>query len=243
MAALQLQGQGSPPSAMCQRGWHGGSCWQHNTVLAAPWPHLQGWRSRGIQISPMPLHEPKSAPSSCSPSNPFCYASPPWCKCSCPIPHLWPVTLNATFPIRVWLGDPCLFSSAVGLREHRGEKNSVATGNANTGQLLDWLMFKQLLVSPLPCCLPSLPLLTRGPFQLFGSFPILRLLLPISNLQRQEEEWQCCNFTMFACPLHPPRMDYAFSQPALQITLLIKKNLLEHDWCPDDNGLWGKLEK
>lgn len=153
------------------------------------------------------------------------------------------MTLNATFPICVWLGDPCLFSSAVGLREHRGEKNSAAMGNANTGQLLGWLMFKQLLESPLPCCLPSLPLLTRRPFQLLGSFPILQLLLPISNLQRQEEEWWCCDFKMFACPLCPPRMDRAFSQLALQITLLRKRNLLEHGRCPDDNGLWGKLEK
>lgn len=105
-------------------------------------------------------------------------------------------------------------------------------------------MFKQLLESPLPCCLPSLPLLTRGPFQLFGNFPILQLLLPISNLQRQEEEeWQCCDFKMFACPLRPPRMDRAISQPALQITLLRKGTLLEHSQCPDDNGLWGKLEK
>lgn len=85
VAALQLQGQGSAPSAVCQRGWHRGSRCQHSAIPAMPWPHLQGWRSQGIQISPTPLCELKSAPSSCSPpSNLFCYASP--IGASAPVP-------------------------------------------------------------------------------------------------------------------------------------------------------------
>lgn len=104
---------------------------------------------------------------------------------SCPVLWLQPMVLRVTFPVHTWLaeGIPACstllwFRVSTEVEKKKGKKK-VAMGNGNTGQLLCWLMFKQLSESPLPCCLHSLPLLTRGPFQLFGNFPILWLLLPM----------------------------------------------------------------